>query len=168
LKLAVHGGMDDLNLDLRCDLMDAYLTYIEDNRLMLVAREYIGTRNHKRIFFEGKVPSFKDVCLLAQKLGVSLECKNFPYKHSGATAYVDHAFGQGFDQDEFRKFMETILHLGTSKNSSAVREIRRQLIVRFRNPRHSVRWEDLFAFSAACGYQLECRLRVVKEIPEVV
>ncbi len=166
LEYAVQSGIDDLYSELRYQLMDLYQNYIEERRLMLYAREQIGTRNHDRIFLCGKVPSLKEVCFMAKKLEVSLVCRNFPYKNSGATAFLDYSFERGFDHIEFLKWMETLHYLGTSKNSPEVREIRRDLIMRFRKSRSSVRWDHLIAFSAACGYQLECRLEPVKKTPD--
>ncbi len=150
LQLAVEGGLKDLNLELRHDFIRALKISEGDKGL--------STRDHYRIFSELKVPCFKDSCAIAEKLDVGLECKNYPFEKSGADPYIDHVFSNGFDQSEFLKFIEEIHHFGTVKNSQEIREIRKQLILSFRNQNNSVCWEDLFAFSAACGYQLVCRL----------
>lgn len=158
LEYAIQAGLDDLYTELRAQLMDCYLEYVEVNGLMMVGRELIGTNNHDRIFLGGKVPSLKEVCRMANKLGHSVQLKHYPCRNSGAKAYLDHAFEQGFNHAEFVKLMENIHHLGIKRNPAELTEVRAALIGRFRKPRNSVRWDHLMAFAALCGYQLEARL----------
>lgn len=165
LEYAIQAGLDDLYTELRAQLMDCYLEYIELNRLMTVGQQLIGTANHGRIFLEGKVPCIKETCRIANKLGRSVELKHYPCKDSGAQAFIDHAFHHGFDHTAFLELMETIHHLGIARNPAKLRKERATLIARFRNTRNSVRWDHLMGFAALCGYQLEVRLVPQKKEP---
>ena len=158
LEYAVQAGLDDLYTELRAQLIDCYHEHIEKNGLMMVGPEVIGTANHERIFLQGKVPSLKAACRMANKVGHSVELKHYPCKNSGAKAYLDHAFHHGFDNVELLGLMENIHHLGIERNAVELRNVRTSLIKRFRNPRNSVRWDHLMALAALCGYQLEVRL----------
>lgn len=162
LEFAVQGGLDDLNNELRGQMMDAYLEYIEINFLMMDGPQVIGRECHSRMFYSGKVPSLKDVCQVAVKVAHNLELRHFPYKNSGAKPYLDHVFHDGFNQDQFLKLMETIHHEGMDYNPPELRKIRKDLIVRFRRTGNAIRWDHVIKFAALCGYQLECRL--VKQV----
>lgn len=129
-------------------------------------------RFNRRVYVVGKIPTVRDVCAFAGKLGYTVELTLSASTNCAEQKVLTHLFVQAYDCDQLFD-RDKFIHLVRKLNCFGIKDLyHRDLIEEklallrlFNNPRFSPRWHHLTKFVLLCGYKMECRLVPRKNEP---